>query len=335
MAVNLLVLGAGNIFQAIHLPAIAQLGITITAVVEPSEKVREQVKPQLPSAQFYNSLAEVDLTNITHALVATPAGLHYGLIKQLHEKNIHILCEKPVAVSATQANEIAGLYTGLNSPVLQIGFQRRYNPANQYIASLIKNKTYGNLNYISVWGGWIAKNTLPQTILNKNISGGGILLDYGVHFIDLLLYWCNNVELLNYYDDSEGGVEVNAVAAFKLGAGQLVEPVAKLYLSWTSPMSNTIQLVFDDAMVVSGINIPNSLEIVLINNQFTDIRRVMERETITLDYSNATVLQWKEFIASTQGNAVAIANLQQAVTTVNVVEKCYSNRKKLKMDWGL
>lgn len=337
---ELLVIGGGNIFQTGHLPNFVELGITVKAVVEPSAKVVNDLKGILPgNVAYYASLADVDLTTIKYALIASPAGAHYPTIKELSKYPIHILCEKPVAISAEQANELYAIYKD-SDKVLQIGFQRRYFPTNSYVKQVIADKTYGNLSHINIWGGWNARGSLPQTILNKQLSGGGILLDYGVHFTDMLLYWADGVDLIEYFDDSHGGIEVNAVSVYNLKLnGQFTKPNAKTYYSWTNQMSNTVQLMFDDALLVLGVNNPTTIELVRINNQITDTRRVLNRETITVgpdDFKGAMVAQWEEFFAKANKTlkTPAVSSLADAVAATNLTEQCYNNRKELTFNWG-
>lgn len=339
MSRKLLVVGAGNIFQNNHYPVLKQLNVEIAGIVEPSAIAVDQLKKLVPgNVKFYNALNEVDLEGITHALIATPAGLHYQAAKDLANTKIHVLCEKPITVNAQQANELKELY---KDKILQVGFQRRFSATGNKIKDIIVNKTYGNLTQINIWAGWVAKGNLPQTILNKQLSGGGISLDYGIHFIDLLLYWSKGLELLDYYDDSKGGIEVNSLTLAKLKTGAAFDAGVKIYQSWTNIMGNTIQLYFDDALIICGANVPNSIEVVAIDNQITDIRFTIKKDLIDLTEESAIdplFLQWKEFFARTENAIKEIdtkSSLNDAVKAIEFVENCYKNKKQLDLNWGL
>lgn len=336
---KLLIVGAGNIFQNNHYPVLRQLSVEIAAIVEPSAFVVEQLKKLLPGeVKFYTTLAEVDYANITHALVATPAGLHYQAVKELASKNIHVLCEKPITINAAQGYELQGLY---KDKVLQIGFQRRFAAHFKKIKQLIDDKAYGNLTQVTIWAGWVAKGSLPQSILNKELSGGGISLDYGIHFIDTLLYWSKGIELVEYFDDSVGGIEVNSLTLAKLKMGGILDANVKIYQSWTNVMSNAIQLYFDDAIVVCGANTPSSLQVTKLSNQNIDIRSAFKPGVIDLAEEasyDALQLQWEEFFARTENKlseGMIISSLDDAVKAVEFVENCYNNKKQLELNWGL
>lgn len=335
---QVLIVGAGLMFRVGHLPALTKMGVSIAGVVEPSDAVAQQIKPQLPTGvPFYTSLNDVDLTQITHALVATPAGFHYPVIKQLAQYNIHVLCEKPIAINGEQARELKSIFSQKNN-VLQIGFQRRFFANSIKIKELIDNKTYGNLSHINIWAGWLAKNTLPASILNKAVSGGGISSDYGVHFIDTLLYWGQKLELAEYYDDSQGGIEVNSATFARLYTGSVGYAGVKIYQSWTNTIGNTMQLYFDDALVISGINVPSSLEVFDINNQVTDIRKIVTKEVINLEAEaarNPLVAQWEEFFAKSDNKpGTYLSSLDDAVRATEFIEECYQNKKQLDLNWG-
>jgi predicted dehydrogenase len=339
MSRSLLVIGAGNIFQNNHYPVLKELNAEVVAVVEPSAFVVNQLITLLPAGvKYYNTLTDVDFTGITHALIATPAGLHYDAAKFLADKNVHVLCEKPITINTAQAKELQQLYTG---KVLQIGFQRRFMATSIKIKEFIENKTYGNLSHINIWAGWVAKGNLPQSILNKQLSGGGISLDYGIHFVDLMLYWSNGLELEQYLDDSQGGIEVNSVTFAKLKFGGVVNAGLKMYQSWTNQMANSIQLYFDDALIAIGVNTPTSIQVVKINNQLTDIRFAFKTEVIDLTEeagTDALTLQWQEFFARSErklDEAKAVSSLADAVAAVEFVENCYNNKQQLDLNWGV
>jgi predicted dehydrogenase len=337
---KILIVGAGLMFRVGHLPALKKLNVSITAVVEPSDAVVESIKPLLNAdVKFYKSLEEVALESITHALVATPAGLHSPIIKELAKYNIHVLCEKPIAINAAEANELRDIYSNKNN-VLQIGFQRRFFASSILIKKFIEEKTYGNLSQINIWAGWLAKNTLPQSILNKKMSGGGITLDYGVHFIDLLHYWAKDVELLNYFDDSMGGIEVNAVTYARMKFEGMNSAGVKMYQSWTSPIGNNMQLYFDDAIIAFAVNDLNQMEVTTIDNQNIDVRKIYGREVIKLTNLNIPdpmVAQWEEFFAKSENtqNKTYLSSLDDAIKTAEFIDKCYKNKQQLQLSWGL
>jgi predicted dehydrogenase len=334
---NLVLFGAGNIAINQHIPTLIKLGVKIKALVDPSALSIENARKTIPYNDYnvYKNIEEVDYSDINLALIASPSAYHHEHVMKLAGKGINIFCEKPLAISFNQANEIFE-YVKKNNIVFQVGFHRRFQAFSRLIKELIITKKYGNLQSISMKGGWIAKRDLPQSILDKTQSGGGITMDYGVHFIDRVLSWSSKVELEEYSDDSREGIEVNSVIQLKAEINNHQIPV-RIYLSWTNVLGNFTTVTFDNAILINNFNAPYIYEIVRINNQNMIPGRYFSKETIKMDTEGFTPpdLQWKEFIDRVKGGPEIISSLKDAVRATEIVEKCYKNKKLLNLNWGL
>ena len=118
--------------------------------------------------------------NAAHAPCAI-AALHAGK---------HVLCEKPMAVSAELAAQMKAA-ADESGKLLMIGFVRRYGNDCKILMDFVKNGHLGDIYYAKATyirkvgnpGGWFG---------NKELSGGGPLIDLGVHVIDLTRYLMGN-----------------------------------------------------------------------------------------------------------------------------------------------
>lgn len=114
--------------------------------------------------------------NNTHALY-TIAALKAGK---------HVLCEKPMAINAQLAEDMIKAQNE-SGKLLQIGFVRRYGDDCKILKEFYDNGFFGDIYYAKVKnlrrhgapGGWF---------IDKKRSGGGPLIDLGVHIIDLMCY---------------------------------------------------------------------------------------------------------------------------------------------------
>lgn len=114
--------------------------------------------------------------NNTHAPIAIAA----------LEAGKHVLCEKPPALNAEEALKMKQV-AERNNKLLMYGFVKRFANNTQVLKSFIDSKELGDIYYIKTGylrrcgnpGGWFA---------NKEISGGGPLIDLGVHIIDLSMF---------------------------------------------------------------------------------------------------------------------------------------------------
>lgn len=109
----------------------------------------------------------------------------------------HVLCEKPMAMNAKQAEEMIAA-AKKNGKKLMIGFVRRFGNDAAVVKDFIKNGSVGEIYYAKATylrrngnpGGWFG---------DKSRSGGGPLIDLGVHVIDLTRYLMGNPKPVSVY----------------------------------------------------------------------------------------------------------------------------------------
>lgn len=114
--------------------------------------------------------------NCAHAEVAI-AALNAG---------INVLCEKPMAMSAKEATAMKEA-AEKSGKLLMIGFVRRFKSETKLIKQYIDNGEFGDIYYITTGCLRHAGNPLGW-FADKSKSGGGPLIDLGVHIIDLSRY---------------------------------------------------------------------------------------------------------------------------------------------------
>ena len=109
----------------------------------------------------------------------------------------HVLCEKPMALSAKEAEEMKR-EAEKNGKLLMIGFVRRFGNDCKIMQDFIEKDFMGDLYYAKATylrrngnpGGWFG---------DKARSGGGPLIDLGVHVIDLVRYLSGNPKAVSVY----------------------------------------------------------------------------------------------------------------------------------------
>ncbi len=135
----------------------------------------------------YTSLAEMlKKHKIDFAIVAVPHDQYLEIVRQLAEKRIHILKEKPVALNIKEAIAIRDLIR--NSHVeLMVTLQRRFNPIFTTFLQLMKQ--IGQHFYIEAKYSMFVENPAEGWRGEKKRAGGGCIIDMGYHSIDLLIWY--------------------------------------------------------------------------------------------------------------------------------------------------
>ena len=123
--------------------------------------------------------------------VCLPNYLHAPVTIACLKAGKHVLCEKPVALTATQAKAMqaaAHRYRRL----LAIGVVNRFNDNVNAIRDMIQRQELGPVYHVHTV--FTAHRSIPGLggwFTTKSKAGGGVMIDWGVHFIDLILYCLN------------------------------------------------------------------------------------------------------------------------------------------------
>lgn len=136
--------------------------------------------------KIYDSLEEV-LTDetIEAVLIATPNDSHKDLAIQALKAGKHVVCEKPVTMNVAELDEILNVAKQTDQTFM-VHQNRRWDPDFLITRELYKNQQIGELFQIEtrVQGA----NGIPGDWRHELKHGGGMLLDWGVHLLDQLLF---------------------------------------------------------------------------------------------------------------------------------------------------
>ena len=137
---------------------------------------------------------EIDLVD-----VATPNCMHYEMAKAALEHGKHVFCEKPLSLSAEQSRELADLAKE-KGVVNYCGFSNIMNPANQYVAELVKSGKLGKI--MRVHATYDQDMLLDPSIpiawrhINK-LAGCGALGDLGSHLLSISQFIMGDITKVN------------------------------------------------------------------------------------------------------------------------------------------
>ncbi len=118
--------------------------------------------------------------------VAVPTKYHYDIIKNLLEKNIHVFAEKPFTLKTEQSDELAQLAQS-KSLVNQVGYHNKFIGTFKQLKEIVDLHLLGNIYHFTgeAYGPVITKKKAGNWRSNPE-EGGGCLLDYASHVIDLI-----------------------------------------------------------------------------------------------------------------------------------------------------
>lgn len=193
---NVGIIGLGGICKWSHAPAYQKMdNVRVAAVCDINpEKIaafKEMFNmPDVPAFTDYHELLKFE--GLDFVDICTPNYLHSEIAVAAMEQGLHVFCEKPDAVSVSEAlrmKEASEKY-GRHLMVMR---NNRYMPGPQYLKQFIDDGKMGEI-YCGRCG-WQRRRGIPGKggwFTTKAQSGGGPLIDLGVHFIDLSIWLMGN-----------------------------------------------------------------------------------------------------------------------------------------------
>lgn len=119
-------------------------------------------------------------------VVAVPTKFHYSIIKDLLDSKVHIFAEKPFCLTAEQGEELVKLATK-QGVVNQVGYHNKFIGTFSEVKKIVKSGALGELNhFVAESYGPVVIKAKQDTWRSDPSEGGGCLLDYASHVIDLL-----------------------------------------------------------------------------------------------------------------------------------------------------
>lgn len=125
--------------------------------------------------------------------ICTPNKFHKKIIIDALNADKHVFCEKPLARNFSEAKEIYDVANKANRKI-QIGSNHRYFESVKYAKKLVDQGVIGEVLSFDGRIGHNGERIKDSWFWNKDISGGGTLLDNGCHLLDLSRYFMGKFE---------------------------------------------------------------------------------------------------------------------------------------------
>ncbi|MBR2948369.1 MAG: Gfo/Idh/MocA family oxidoreductase [Lachnospiraceae bacterium] len=201
----LAVIGCGRIASSAHFPAFAQMDnvrikYACDLLIEKAEKMKETY-PMIENVITDYKIALED-PEVDAVFVLTPNYAHYTITMDSLRAGKHVFCEKPITINYALSKEMAE-EANKQGKLLTIGVCNRYNKSVEMLEELNRQGRFGNIYH--VYCSFRSFRSIPGLggdFTTKSQSGGGVLIDWGVHFLDLILYILGGAKLKNLTCDA-------------------------------------------------------------------------------------------------------------------------------------
>ena len=229
----------------------------IVGVCDTSKMVTDFLSKQGKFNCFSDYHEMIEETKPDAVVVAVPTKFHYSIIKDLLEKGIHVFAEKPFCLNYYQSEELVAL-AAKNNLVNQVGYHNKFIGTFKEVKRIADSGALGEIyHFIGESYGPVVLKKKADTWRSDPAEGGGCLLDYASHVIDLINGILSPVKeakgtlLKSIYS---GKVEDAVYSLLELESGQ----TGLLSVNWSDDtyrkMSTSVTLVGTQGKLISDAN---------------------------------------------------------------------------------
>ena len=188
------VIGCGAIANSAHIPSYlnnpdAEIKYFCDIIPERAQKAVEKYGCGTAIIDYHDALNDPEIEAVS---VCTPNNMHPVIAIDALRAGKNVLCEKPAARTYAEALEMQKVQHETGK-VLNIGVVNRFNNGVNVIKNIIDSGELGEVFH--VYASFRAYRSIPGLggdFTTKAVAGGGALIDWGVHYLDIVMYCCGD-----------------------------------------------------------------------------------------------------------------------------------------------
>ena len=234
--------------------------VKITSICEKESIISKYIKQALPQVTVYEDVNRMLNEDLDAIYITTPIKSHFPMIQSCCDVGLNFFTEKPMTRNFSEARELCSKLN--NSKIVSmIGYNKRFLDTFTKAKEMLDSKVVGDIlditstmyvsSIFSKSSGWRVKNE----------SGGGVLLEFTCHLIDLLIWYFGLVEKVECNIESIYSKEVEDKAHLKLYFQDNLQ--GEIDTSWSIPGYR----IPETNIVVNG-----SKGTLRVNEDFIDIK---------------------------------------------------------------
>ena len=323
------IIGYGKMGQTRH-QAINELDCAeVVAISEPNLVSSEM--EALPNLSHDEIISHPDIDAI---LIATPNYLNKPLTIKALQAGKHVFCEKPPCFTAEDMRQIREAEKA-SGRKLMYGFNHRHHDSVMRMKEIVDSKQYGNILWMrGRYGKSVTPDYCDQWRAKKELAGGGILIDQGIHMLDLFLYLAGDfdsvkAEVSNLYWKMD--VEDNAFVILRNTNTNCVASLHSTMTQWRHLFSLEVFLE-KGYMVLNGLitsTMSYGKEILTIAKSRSAAPAATWQDEVRTEYMNNNSWRYEMsqfFDAIAEDKPVKIGNSDDALRLMTIIDKIYAQK---------
>jgi predicted dehydrogenase len=170
-----------------RLKAIAETGaVHVAAICDPSPEMAAQAQKLAPDAQILSTFEDLLDSGVDGVVIATPSALHAEQSIQALERGAAVFCQKPLGRTAAEVRAVVHAARAADR-LLAVDLSYRFTQGMERIRQLLASGELGRIYAVDL----VFHNAYGPDkawFYDPALSGGGCVMDLGVHLVDLALW---------------------------------------------------------------------------------------------------------------------------------------------------
>lgn len=188
MKIKWCVIGAGGIADRRTIPALLKNeNNELVAIMDRVPAVAETVGKKYGVKYFSDERQMLESVDVDAVYIGTPVMCHYEQAMTALEYGKHVFLEKPIAITAKESRELVDAFKQKNKQIT-IGYMMKHHNLHEKAKEIINSDGVGQVNDVRVQFSCWYPDIAGAWRQNKQLGGGGAIMDLGVHCIELVEY---------------------------------------------------------------------------------------------------------------------------------------------------
>ncbi len=320
------VIGLGGVAQLIHLPNLSKMqNVDLCSVAEINKNRLQTIAEKFNVKNRYVNYKDLlEKCDVDAVIIATPTSTHTEIAIDCLNAGKDVLVEKPLAKTYAETKKIVDA-AKKSKRKLMVGMNLRYRPDTMLLRSFINSNEIGEPFYVKC--GWIRKQSSSEKwFTKKEESGGGVIIDLGIHVLDLALWLLDfpeisSVSSQNFHHFTKN-VEDTSISCIKC----LNSAVINMEVSWSLPVEK--DNFFLEVYGTKGSFSINPFKLYKkVENDYINLTPTQVDSPQVL-FKKSYLNELKSFIGAIKGLNPVFSPGEEALHRMKIIETMYQSAEK-------
>lgn len=331
-SIRLGIIGCGRVTQQVHLPVLREMTqLSVAALADADAERLQNTADHFGIASRYSTADELlNDSQLDAIAICTPAITHAELTTKAIATDRHVFVEKPLALNVSEGEGMVAA-AKRTKKICVIGFNLRCHRLMRRAREALARGEIGRISQIAtIWGSDMQHDPALPDWRRKVKTGGGALIEIGVHHIDACAFLLNDkIDIVQVFDRSNACEGESASLVARTGSGTLITCV---FSQNTSPI-HEIRILGDGGALSFSPFRADSFALHRVGEKpdywrqrlpsFARLRELPELLGVMRrggDYVGSIREEWNAFAAAVRGEASPVTTFENGLTALRVID---------------